>query len=129
VDVPAFGRPVQLVWRKRTWTCGEPACGVWSFTEVHEEVALARARLSTRARWWALGQLRREHASVAGLARQLGVSWRTLWSSVAPLLAVLADDEARFDGVQTLGVDARVAPRRPPPAGPEGADRDGRPHP
>ncbi|WP_363326175.1 transposase, partial [uncultured Pseudokineococcus sp.] len=108
VDVPAFGRPVQLVWRKRTWTCGEPACSTWSFTEVDEEVALARAKVSTRARWWAIGQLRREHASVAGLARQLGVSWRTLWSSVAPLLAVLAADETRYEDVAALGVDEHV---------------------
>ena len=24
VDTPAFGRPVQLLWRKRTWRCPEP---------------------------------------------------------------------------------------------------------
>ncbi|MGB3764432.1 MAG: transposase family protein, partial [Ornithinimicrobium sp.] len=23
VDVPTFGRPVRLVWRKRTWRCAE----------------------------------------------------------------------------------------------------------
>lgn len=108
VDVPAFGRPVHLVWRKRTWTCGEPSCEVRSSTEVDEDLALPRARLSTRARWWAIGQLRREHASVAGVARRLGVSWRTLWSSVAPLLAVMAADETRFEGVAALGVDEHV---------------------
>ncbi|MCY7396134.1 MAG: transposase family protein, partial [Nocardioides sp.] len=26
VDVPCFGRPVELVWRKRTWRCEEPTC-------------------------------------------------------------------------------------------------------
>ena len=26
VDAPCFDRPVKLVWRKRTWRCGEPSC-------------------------------------------------------------------------------------------------------
>src|SRR5215218_2399048 len=26
VDVPCFGRPVELIWRKRTWECAEPRC-------------------------------------------------------------------------------------------------------
>jgi transposase len=33
VDTPCFGRPVELVWRKRTWRCAEPACEAGSFTE------------------------------------------------------------------------------------------------
>ena len=26
VDLPAFGRPVRLRWRKRRWTCPNPGC-------------------------------------------------------------------------------------------------------
>ena len=69
IDTPCFGRPVRLRWRKRTWSCPEPACDVGTFTERADDVAAPRALLSTRARWWAVRQLRREHASVAGLAR------------------------------------------------------------
>jgi transposase len=109
VDTPCFGRPVRLVWRKRTWRCGEPACsGSRSFTEQHDDLAPARALLTTRACWWAIGQLRREHASVAGIARQLGTTWRTVWRSIKPLLQAMADDETRFEGVGTLGVDEHV---------------------
>jgi transposase len=108
VDTPCFGRPVRLRWRKRTWVCPEPACGVGAFTERVEQVAAPRALLSTRARWWAVCQLRREHASVAGLARQLGTTWRTVWRSIQPLLAQMAEDESRFDGVRVLGVDEHV---------------------
>jgi transposase len=104
-DIPAFGRPVRLLWRKRTWRCSEPACPTGVFTEQDERVAPARAMLTTRARWWAVGQLRREHASVAGLRRQLGVSWRTVWRAVCPLLVDMAADESRFAGVRSLGVD------------------------
>lgn len=33
VDVPCFGAPVELVWRKRTWRCDESSCSAGSFTE------------------------------------------------------------------------------------------------
>ena len=94
--------------RKRTWRCPEASCPVGSFTEVDDALARPRALLSTRAVWWAVAQMRRGHASVAGLARQLGTTWRTVWRAVKPLLVAMAADPARFDGVRTLGVDEHV---------------------
>jgi transposase len=108
VDTPCFGRPVTLLWRKRTWTCPDPACPVETFTEQNEHVAAPRALLTARACRWAIEQLRREHASVAGLARRLGTTWRTVWRSVEPLLERAAADESRFAGVTVLGVDEHV---------------------
>jgi transposase len=108
VDAPSFGRPVQILWRKRTWACEEPACPVGVFTEQDDEVARPRGLLTSRACWWAVGQLDGEHASVLGLARQLGTTWRTVWRSIEPLLQAMADDSARFDGVTSLGVDEHV---------------------
>jgi len=108
VDAPSFGRPVRVRWRKRTWLCPEPSCGTGVFTEQDEAIAAPRALLSMRACWWAIGQLRREHASVLGLARQLGTTWRTVWRSIKPLLEAMAADPARFDGVTDLGVDEHV---------------------
>jgi transposase len=108
VDTPCFGRPVELVWRKRTWRCAEPACPARSFTEQDQTLADSRALLTARACRWAVGQLRREHASVQGLARQLGTAWRTVWESVKPLLEERVADETRFAGVTTLGVDEHV---------------------
>ena len=108
VDAPSFGRPVRIVWRKRTWECEEPSCEVGVFTEQHDQVARPKALLSTRACWWAIKQLRFEHASVLGLARQLGTTWRTLWRSIEPLLQQMADDPDRFDDVSSLGVDEHI---------------------
>ena len=54
------------------------------------------------------GQLRREHASVAGLARQLGTTWRTVLESIKPLLEQMAADQTRFDDVASLGVDEHI---------------------
>ena len=108
VDAPCFGRPVRVVWRKRTWRCREPACPGRSFTEQDDRVCRPRALLTVRACWWAIGQLRAEHASIGGLARQLGTTWRTVWRSIEPLLQVMADDPSRFDGVTSLGVDEHL---------------------
>ena len=33
VDLPAFGRPVRLGWRKRRWTCPNSGCEIRSFIE------------------------------------------------------------------------------------------------
>ena len=48
-DLPAGGRPVVLVWRKRRWRCPEAGCGVKSWTEASPEVR-ARSVLSERTR-------------------------------------------------------------------------------
>lgn len=108
VDAPCFDRPVQLVWRKRTWRCEELSCPTKVFTEQDAEVAAPRALLTTRACWWAINQMRREHASIRGIARQLGTTWNTVWTSIEPLLKEMADDEGRFAGVKRLGVDEHV---------------------
>jgi hypothetical protein len=42
VDVPCLGRPVELVWRKRTWRCDENACVAGSFTEIDDGLAGSR---------------------------------------------------------------------------------------
>jgi transposase len=108
VDAPAFGKPTRLVWRKRRWVCPEPACPVGAFVEQDEDIARPRGLLTVRACRWAIAELRREQASVQGLARRLGTTWRTVWTSIQPLLAAAAADESRFDGVVILGVDEHV---------------------
>ena len=47
-------------------------------------------------------------ASVAAVARRLGVDWHTVWDAIKPLLAELADDPARLVGIDTLGVDEHI---------------------
>ena len=112
-DTPCFGAPVTLVWRKRTYLCPDPGCPVGTFSEEAPTLVEARAKLTTRAIWWVIGQLRRDHASIQGVARRLGVDWHTVWDAVRPVLADLADDEDRFAGVTTLGVDEHVAGTTP----------------
>ena len=108
VDAPCFGRPVQVLWRKRTWRCREPACLGKVFTEQDEQICRPRGLLTVRACWWAINRLAAEHASIEGLARQLGTTWRPVWRSIQPRLEAMADDSSRFDGVRSLGVDEHL---------------------
>jgi transposase len=106
-DVPG-AVPVEVHWRQRRWACPDPACPRGTFSEQVPALVAARGSLTTRAIAWSIAQLRSEHATVAGLARRLAVSWWTLWRAVKPRLGALAGDETRYAGVATLGVDEHV---------------------
>ena len=109
-DVPGVV-PVTIRWRQRTWRCPDPGCPVGVFVEQHPALVAPRGSLSCRAVTWAITQLRHEHATVAGLAHQLGTSWKTVWRAVRPRSVELADDE-RGDPVQAGGVGSGGAPFR-----------------
>ena len=79
-----------------------------TFVEQDETIAAPRALLTARAVGWAAAQLRAEHASISGLARQLGVDWNTMWRALKTRLECLDTDPGRFDGVRMLGVDEHV---------------------
>jgi transposase len=70
-DLPAGGRPVVLLWRKRIWRCHEPACGVRTWTE---RVAAIRSRvvLTERARAEACRRVGKDAHAVTAVARDLG---------------------------------------------------------
>jgi len=116
-DIPAFGAPVELVWRQRRYRCREAACPIGGFSEDHD-LAGPRAKLTARAAWWAISCIQRDTASVAAVARRLGVDWHTVWDAVKPLLDELAADPSRLVGVDTLGVDEHIWPHRPRPGKP-----------
>lgn len=63
IDVPLLRTRGAVDLARRTWRCAERMCPTKSFTEQDENLA------------------GHEHASVAGLARQLGTTWRTVWSA------------------------------------------------
>jgi transposase len=111
-DIPAFGAPVELVWRQRRYRCAEPDCPVRGFSEDHD-LARPRAKLTTRAAWWAISQIARDNASVQSVARRLGVDWHTVWETIKPLLEELADDPDRLIGVETVGVDEHIWHHQP----------------
>jgi len=81
-DLPWGERPVTLRWWKRLGECVEPACAVVTWTEQRPEFLLAGHVLTLRACRWAAARVAAVEATPASLARQLGVSWSTIWSAV-----------------------------------------------
>ena len=87
IDAPWAGVPARIRWHKRRWRCLEKTCQTVTFLDHDEWVCAPRARLrGTWARRWAIGQLRVEGATIAGLARQLATTWNTVWSHIKPPL-------------------------------------------
>ena len=78
VDLPAFGRPVRLRWRKRRWMCPDVMCGVRSFAEQAVSVAPQRGLLTSRAGRWATDQVGRLGRTVSEVAEELGCDWHTV---------------------------------------------------
>jgi transposase len=113
-DIPAFGAPVELIWRSRRYRCAQTGCEVGTFTQTHD-LARPREKLTSRAAWWAMGAIQRDTASVAAVARRMGVDWHTLWEAIKPMLVELADDPDRYLGVAVLGVDEHIWHHAPRP--------------
>ena len=104
-DLPAFGTPVTLVWRKRRWVCPEALCLVGSWTEDRPDIAPARAALTSRAGQWATREVGAEVHTVAYAAGQLGVTWHTAMDAAAYWGATLVDDPERVPPTEAVGVD------------------------
>ena len=112
VDLPAFGRPVRLIWRKRRWRCPTATCGVGSFTEVAERIAPPRAKLTTRAGRWATVQVGRCGRPVEQGADELGCDWHTANDAVVAWgAALLAADGERVGEVEAVGLDETLFAR------------------
>ena len=73
VDLPAFGRPVRLRWRKRRWTCPNPDCEIRSFIEQDPTIGPQRALLTSRAARWVTIQVGRRGRTIQEVAAELGL--------------------------------------------------------
>ena len=113
VDLPVFGRPARLVWRKQRWRC--PMCRR-AWTEQDPQIASSRCAMTTRAARWATVQVGRHGRSVAEVAADLQCDWHTVMDAVALYGTPLIDDPDRFGAVSAVGLDetlfARVGPFR-----------------
>lgn len=99
-DVPGV-----LPVRQRTWRCPDAGCPVGVFVEQIPDLVRPRGSLTCRAVAWAIGQLRYQHATIAGLSRLLQVAWKALWRAVKPELVHRAAGDSQFTAVRSLGVD------------------------
>ena len=106
VDLPVYGRPTRLVWRKRRMECADGDCATKSWTEEDDRIASARQILTTRAARWATFQVGRHARSVSEVAGELGCAWHTVNATVVTYgEALLEADVERFGAVTALGLD------------------------
>lgn len=102
-DLPSFGMPVRLIWKRRRWQCPNPDCGTKTFSEESEEMA-SGTTLTKRA---AMEITRRvgQVDSVKEVAEEFGVSWEVAMNAVIEFGEPLVEDEDRVGEVDELGVD------------------------
>lgn len=99
VDLPVFGRPTRLVWRKQRWRC--TACGrCWC--DDNSEIASPRCVLTTRAARWSTRQVGRSGRAVTDVADELGCSWHPVVEPVVAIGEQLIDHPGRIGAVTAL---------------------------
>ena len=103
-DLPAFGRPVRLIWLKRRWRCEESRCSSCTWTEVSPWLS-SRCHLTRRAALECCLEVGLNARPVAQLARALGMSWHTVMNAVREYGEPLVDDPDRVRQVRQLGID------------------------
>ena len=113
VDLPCFGRPARLAWRKHRLCCREPLCPAGSWTYVDERIAAPSMLLTTRAARWVTVQVGRHGRAVSDVADELDCDWHTVNDAVVDYgEALLAADTDRVGDVDALGLDETLFVRR-----------------
>ena len=105
IDLPVFGTPSRLVWRKRRWKCPNTSCDAPSATETRGDIAPTRSVMTTRAGIWATLAVGQELRPVSRVSGGLGVAWATVMDTVRLYGDWLIADPARLAGIHALGVD------------------------
>ncbi|WP_258185091.1 MULTISPECIES: ISL3 family transposase [unclassified Bifidobacterium] len=103
---PIGQHAVHLMVRVRRYECLTCAR---SWTDDLTRVAAEGRRLTEAAVWWAAAEVVLKSKSILACARDLCCSWDAVNTAVLGKgMESLIDDPARFDGVDTVGVDEHV---------------------
>jgi transposase len=105
VDLPVFGQPMRLAWRKHRLRCPQPDCPRGSWTCGDHRIAAKNCLLTTRCAKWATKQVGRGRA-VCDVAEELDCDWHTVNDAVTTYgEALLAADDKRWTTTSALGLD------------------------
>jgi transposase len=105
VDLPSFGRPTRLCWRKYRWRCPNAQCLTGSWTEHAPTISWPRLAMTDRAGRWVTEQIGRSGRTVNEIAVELGTDWHTINDTVAAFGKPLIDDPDRIGAVTAIGLD------------------------
>ena len=105
VDLPVFGAPFRLVWKKHRMRCPNASCDVKSWVLSDHRIAAKDCFLTTRAAKWATKQVGGGR-TVSEVAKELHCGWDVIDNAVMTYgKALLQADTKRLKKTEALGLD------------------------
>ncbi len=105
VDLPVYGAPMRLSWKKHRMRCVDPICPKKSFVLQDHRIAAKGCLLTTRAAKWATHQVGGGR-TVSEVAKELACDWHTVNDAVTTYgKALLEADHKRLNKTTAIGLD------------------------
>jgi transposase len=105
-DMPVVGHPLRLRVRVPRYRCVNTRCDREVFAHNTSQLARPGASTTRRCARYILRRLMIDRATVAAVARELGLSWDTVNTiAMDATQTIVAADITRLDGVRVIGVD------------------------
>jgi transposase len=105
VDLPVYGTPMKLVWKKHRMLCVNDDCPRQSWVLTDHRIAAKNCLLTTRAAKWATVQVGTGR-TVKEVAGELSCDWHTVNDAVTTYgEALLERDRKRLNRTSAIGLD------------------------
>lgn len=105
VDLPVYGHPMSLAWKKHRMRCVNPLCSKKSWMLSDHRIAAKNCLLTTRAAKWATVQVGIGR-TVSEVASELACDWHTVNDAVTTYgRALLEADRKRLNRTTAIGLD------------------------
>lgn len=105
VDLPVYGTPMSLAWKKHRMRCPSPTCARNTWVLEDHRIAAKNCLLTTRAAKWATRQVGGGR-TVAEVAAELACDWHTVNDAVITYgEALLEADRKRLNKTTAIGLD------------------------
>ena len=105
IDLPVFGVPMHLAWKKHRMVCANSACPKRTFSLGDHRIAAKNCLLTTRAAKWATEQVGTGR-TVKEVAGELACDWHTVNDAVTTYgRALLQADRKRMNKTSAIGLD------------------------
>lgn len=105
IDLPVYGSPMRLGWRKHRMRCPDSGCPVNSWVLADHRIAAKHCLLTTRAAKWATVQVGTGR-TVSEVAGELDCDWHTVNDAVTTYGSALLDaDRKRLNRTVAIGLD------------------------
>ena len=105
IDLPVYGAPMRLSWKKHRMRCPEPTCAMKTWILSDHRIAAKNCLLTTRAAKWATKQVGGGR-TVLEVAQELDCDWHTVNDAVTTYgSALLKADRKRLNKTTAIGLD------------------------